>query len=315
MKRLISIAVSVTILVIIYWRIDLDGLLAALATSDAVWLVLGLLMLAPIAALSAWRFTWLVPDSAHIGLAEATRLYLAANSLNLVLPSKMGDIAKSWFIRQRGHMSGSLALALVVFEKTCDMLALLVWCGFGLLLYSDKGFLFWVMTVGVIGGLVFGLLLLGSRRFAGFFFELAGRAAPGKLSSSVESLAGEWRSMHAYFWRDRTRVGVIAAVSIVIWFLHLAQIWLLVLALNAVVPFLSNLALTPLALLAGLLPLTFAGIGTRDAALIFFFAPFMAAPVAAALGVLCTLRYVLPAIAGLPFLGAFLAVARAQKSG
>jgi hypothetical protein len=36
---------------------------------------------------------------------------------------------------------------------------------------------------------------------------------------------------------------------------------------------------------------------------VFFYAPYMAAPVAAALGVLCTLRYVLPAILGLPFLG------------
>jgi len=104
-------------------------------------------------------------------------------------------------------------------------------------------------------------------------------------------------------------------VSLAIWFLHLVQIWMLILALNAAVPFLDNLALAPLAILAGLLPLTFAGIGTRDAALIFFFAPYMAAPVGAALGLLCTLRYVLPAIAGLPFLGAYLGVLRGERSG
>ena len=146
MKRLVSIAVSLAILGVIYWRIDVGGLVAALGASDLAWLAAALLALAPIAVVTAWRFTRLVPDSAHIGLGEAVRLTLAASSLNLVLPSKMGDLAKAWFIRERGHMAGSLAVALVVYEKTCDMLALLVWCVFGLLLYAGKGPLFWAMT-------------------------------------------------------------------------------------------------------------------------------------------------------------------------
>ncbi|MCG8507710.1 MAG: hypothetical protein MI741_00645, partial [Rhodospirillales bacterium] len=66
---------------------------------------------------------------------------------------------------------------------------------------------------------------------------------------------------------------------------------------------LSTLALAPLAILAGLVPFTFAGIGTRDAALIFLFSPFMDAGTGAALGLLCTMRYVLPALGGLPFIG------------
>lgn len=69
----------------------------------------------------------------------------------------------------------------------------------------------------------------------------------------------------------------------------------------------ANLALSPLAILAGLLPLTFAGVGTRDAALIAFYSPYFNAPTAAALGLLCTSRYLLPAIGGLPFLGQYLA--------
>jgi len=314
-KRLVSIAVSLAILGIIYWRIDFGGLLAALGASDLVWLAAALLALAPIAVVTAWRFTRLVPDSAHIGLGEAVRLTLAASSLNLVLPSKMGDLAKAWFIRERGHMAGSLAVALVVYEKTCDMLALLVWCVFGLLLYAGKGPLFWTMTVGVAGGLVLGLLLLGSRGFAAFFFRAAARVAPARIAAALDGLAADWTAMHTYFWGDRRRVLLIAVVSLAIWFLHLVQIWMLILALNAAVPFLDNLALAPLAILAGLLPLTFAGIGTRDAALIFFFAPYMAAPVGAALGLLCTLRYVLPAIAGLPFLGAYLGILRGEKAG
>jgi uncharacterized membrane protein YbhN (UPF0104 family) len=62
-----------------------------------------------------------------------------------------------------------------------------------------------------------------------------------------------------------------------------------------------------LAILVGLLPFTFAGIGTRDAAIVFFYRSFLSAPVAAALGLLFTLRYLVPALAGLPLLGRYMA--------
>ena len=86
-----------------------------------------------------------------------------------------------------------------------------------------------------------------------------------------------------------------------------------ILALRAWTPFLINLALSPLAILAGLLPLTFAGIGTRDAALIFFYQDYFNEATGAALGLLCTSRYFLPAVIGLPFLGQMLAAKKKIK--
>lgn len=119
------------------------------------------------------------------------------------------------------------------------------------------------------------------------------------------TLITAWDDMHGYFWHDKAQLVKITATSIFLWFLHLLQIWLFILALKAWVPFVAAFALSPLAILAGLLPFTFAGVGTRDAALIMFYRPFFDAPTAAALGLLCTSRYLLPALAGLPFLGQY----------
>jgi uncharacterized protein (TIRG00374 family) len=238
-----------------------------------------------------------------LGFLESNRLILLASVLNLVLPSKMGDMAKSVFMADRGHLRGSLALALVVFEKACDMLSLLVWCVLGLALYKEKDAMFWLLTAAIVAGFLGLALLLGSTHFARLCFGLGEKFAPGKVKAKIANLHASWIEMHGYFWQDKAKLTRIAANSLFIWFLHLVQIWMFTVAIRASVPFLDNLALSPLAILAGLLPLTFAGVGTRDAALVFFYAPYMAAPVAAALGVLCTLRYVLPAILGLPFLG------------
>jgi glycosyltransferase 2 family protein len=316
-KRLISIGVSLAILVVIYWKIDLANLAAVFGQCDRLWLAISLGMVVPITLATAWRLQQLMPRSAAesvplrgLSFAEANRLILAASVLNMVLPSKMGDIAKAYFMRDRGQLDGSLALSLVVFEKACDMLSLLLWCTVGLLLFPRRDLLFGVMTIAISLGLAFGLLMLGSIGFARAGFGLMQRALPGKMRGKIDRMAESWEQMHGYFWSDRRRLLTVTLTSVFIWFLHLLQIWFFIVALRASVSLLTSLALSPLAILAGLLPLTFAGVGTRDAALIAFYGPYFPAATGAALGVLCTSRYLMPAIGGLPFLNRYLGLVK-----
>jgi len=120
--------------------------------------------------------------------------------------------------------------------------------------------------------------------------------------SKVRSVEQAWQEMRDFVWQHRPRLAAVTGLSLFLWFLHLVQIWMFTLALRKDVPFLANLGLAPLAILAGLLPLTFAGIGTRDAALILFYHRYLDPAAGAALGLLCTSRYLMPALAGLPFL-------------
>ncbi|MEL6249183.1 MAG: lysylphosphatidylglycerol synthase transmembrane domain-containing protein [Cyanobacteria bacterium J06627_15] len=313
MKRIISIVVSLVILAILYTKIDFARLLEVFRNCDPFWMITSLGMVIPITFFTAWRLKQLVPAQARLTLWEANRLILAASVLNMVLPSKMGDIAKAYFMRDRGHLSGTLSLSIVVFEKTCDMLSLLLWCTFGLLLYPQKDAFFWTMTIGILGGLTLGLLMLGSKKFAQFFFLAARRFAPKKIAEKLRSMQLSWGEMHDYVWSSRTRLTRVAGMSVFVWFLHLLQIWLFILALNAWAPPVDSFALSPLAILAGLLPLTFAGVGTRDAALVQLYAPYFGPSVGAALGLLCTSRYFLPAIGGLPFLNQYMSTVKRMK--
>ena len=308
-KRFISIIISVALLLYIYTQIDFVNLLKVFQNCDRLMLMVSLFMVIPITLVTSWRLQQLVPQHS-LGFLEANRLILGASVLNMVLPSKMGDIAKSYFMSQRSKISGSLALSVSIFEKACDLLSLLLWCVFGLLLYPAKDSLFWIMTAGVGIGLVIGLLMLGSQSFADWFFAIAIKFVPHKLKSKLQKMQASWGEMHNYFWSDKQQLLIIISTSVFIWFLHLLQIWLFILALKAIAPFLVSLALSPLSILAGLLPLTFAGIGTRDAALIYFYQDYFNEATGAALGLLCTSRYFIPALIGLPFLGQMLSAAK-----
>lgn len=336
MKKLVSLAISLGLLALIYWKIDFRQLGPVFAGSHPWWMLASLAMVVPLTMLTARRFQQLAPPEARIGFGEANRLILSASVLNLILPSKMGDIAKAFFIPLRR----SLALSLVVFEKACDMLSLLVWCVFGLIWVRLTGgpalaafgsdLVFWLCALIVGGSLTLGVLLLGSQRFAGFFFGLAAKFAPGKMKLKFGKLADSWREMHTYFWASKRRLFIVTGSSLFIWLLHLLQIWLFILALRAWCPFTANLALSALAILAGLLPLTFAGVGTRDAALVVLYGSFFttyfiglgrspeeakaaAQATGAALGLLCTARYLLPALGGIPFFQRYLTKVREER--
>ena len=161
-------------------------------------MVISLGMVVPLTMLTAWRLQQLTPSRTRLGFGEANRLILTASVLNMVLPSKMGDIVKAYFIKERGHLEGSLSLSLVVFEKACDMLSLLLWCAFGLTLYPQIDWLFWIMTASVVFGLIVGSLLIASRQFANFLFQFTGRFVNKKMRLKIAKLRDSWSEMLKY---------------------------------------------------------------------------------------------------------------------
>ena len=333
MKRVVSLLISLGIILLIYQQADLSQFMRILAYSSPTWMVLSLGMIVPLNIFTALRLQLLTPPKAAMTHWEANKLILAASTLNMVLPSKMGDMAKALFMNQRGKMSLSLAFSCVVFEKGCDVLSLLLWCLLALLLYPEKASLFrgvvlnestvssvtslttyWMITAGIAAMFFLGLLCLASPAVARTLLRCGGRVAPENLKNRLEQLACSWAEMHNYFWQHSARLTIVVLLSLFLWFLHLLQIWLFVVALHQQVPFSVVYALTPLAILAGLLPFTMAGVGTRDAALLFFYSPFMPEAAALALGILCTARYLLPAIGGIPFMTDYLYKIRDSSS-
>ncbi len=315
MRQALAILLAAAILGVIYWQIEVSALLAALAGIQGWWFALSFVLFVPMVVITAWRLQCLVHTSGRLEMAEANKLILAATTLNMVLPSHFGDLAKAYFLADRGHVSGSLALSLVVFERLNDLFALFLWCLVGLLLYPVGGANSWLLAVALAAGLGVSVALALSVRCSAPLFAALILIAPRRFKPQVAALEVAWRELNAHFRGDRRGLLKVAGLSVLNWFIHALQVWLFILALGAWAPFGANLVLAPLALLVGMLPVTFAGIGTRDAALIYFYAPFFPAAIGAALGLLCILRTLVPALAGLPFLSRYVAAIRARQAG
>jgi uncharacterized protein (TIRG00374 family) len=311
MRKFIGLGVSALILGLLYASLDADGLKRAIHAADTSWLLGGILFVVPLTLLTAWRFMALVDN--RISFLEANRLILATSTLNLFLPSKLGDLAKGHALFKRHSMDVGLSYATVVLEKALDMMSLLIWGVFGLIVVGigrPAMSLFLPPVAGLCTVLVLFILPL---RILPFILATFGRIMPGKVARLLEKSSTSWQLVSENFWQRPLHAIAVIGLSVLIWGAHLFQFWLFSQALHGNVPILENAAFATLAILVGLLPFTFAGVGTRDAAIIFFYAPYLSAESAALLGILATLRYVLPAIAGAPFVGDFIGLVRSPS--
>lgn len=306
MKNLIPLIIGLLVLSGLYWQVDIVHIIKIILQANTLWLAIGIGMVMPITMLTALRLVWLVPSKNQLSYVESLKLILAASTMNMLLPSKMGDVAKGLFIANDDGMNHVQALSLVMFEKISDLLALLLWCVFGLVLIQQDHWLFLALALIIIIVFVLGISMLTSINFSQSVFQIIRAVLPFKLEEMIDRFRIEWNEMILYlnFYKKRF-VGIIF-YSIFLWLLHLCQIWVFILALNVFVPFIDNLALTPLVILIGLMPLTLAGIGTRDAAFVFIYTSYFTAATGAALGLFATLRYLIPALFGIPFLSRYM---------
>ena len=308
-KRLIGIAVSALILWLIWRRIDAHALEEAVRTCNPQWLLVALACVVPLNLVMAWRFRLLARST--ISLWDALRLILSASTLNLVLPSKMGDLAKGWALAQRHGTNGHVAFGIVLLEKTLDLASLLLWGVTALVWIAGNNPWLWAASGAAAGCLLLLLLLIAPFPAAALMRQLSGHLPP-RFGRELCDFAGQWQELTGWFWADWQRAAGVIAMSVLLWAGHLTQFWLLAHALSARIPFIDNMAFATLSILVGLIPFTLGGIGTRDAAIIFFYRAWLWPNQGALLGVLATVRYLIPAIAGLPFLHDYRPVRRAM---
>ncbi|MDA1185813.1 MAG: lysylphosphatidylglycerol synthase transmembrane domain-containing protein [Acidobacteria bacterium] len=301
---LLGVAVSGALLVALYRSIDFQSVGLALLGADRLWLAISIGMIVPITILRAFRFYWVAPAGTLPGVGEALRLTLTASSLNAFMPAKAGDLIKSYRVAKGSDTSSGVAVSIIVYERLCDLFGLLSWCAVGWLIgrpdVPNVPSVLW-LAIGALAA-VCGVLIL-SRRVAAIVPRLLTSALPFRRLQKLRDLAHGWPGLLRVL-KGRRRW--IVAFSLVLWLTHLIQIWMFSIALSLSIPFFVSACLTGVALLAGQLPLTFAGLGTRDVALVLLLSQYATPGAAAAIGVLTVTRNILPALAGLPLVRIYL---------
>lgn len=306
-KLLLAATVSLGLLFLIYSRVDRAQLLAALREASWPLFLLALAMGGLLSSLTSWRYAHFARALAITpapSFATALKSYFLASSLNLFLPSKLGDLGKGLLCSRLDQRAYPFELhVFTLYEKVADLFALVALGGaIGLLRPLDRSAAAIPNPSTGWGGLGLAPLLLALA--VPLLLTLVPHRRHGSLATLLQRAPRKLREagMIASRFSPRDFLAFLA-VSLLLWALHLLQAALFAQSLGMALWSPAGLFVVVTAILVGLLPISFAGIGTRDATLLLLLGRLYGPARPLLFGVLLTSRYVVPALVGCLFLG------------
>lgn len=270
----------------------LEDFWEAAKSADPLWLAisLGIMVLAVVAAI--FRLQMVLKAMGYpIPFLRATDAIMSTWPLALITPSRAGDLVRAWILRDLcPPMEGSGA---VVVERMIDVQSLCLLTLFGSAMVG-----YWE---------AFGLALLILLAEWVFVFGIVLNRAYHKIPVIKKKAEKLDRFLHA-FGVMRARPSAFLAVNVIsifAWMANVGIVYALLVSLDAGVSWMNTLASWPLALFAGLLPVTVGGMGTRDAG--FVMALSLLGPVPEAKVLAASLGYAFVTLGifsavGLPFM-------------
>jgi glycosyltransferase 2 family protein len=294
-----SIVLTLAIFVFLFLRIDLEAFRENASRINVVWLFIAILMLIPPYLLFAYRWKILISDYRTISVAESFRLFLFSQSVSALTPSRLGDWGRAYFLRDK-KFTLRIGTSVFIFERAMDLFFLLLYCVVGILITQGSS----VQVLGIV-------VALATALFCILILALTLSFGEGSLTTKLLRRLIFWRrgadiliGMLSYFEvvrKDKLRLFTILMSSAALWFFLLLEGYLFFWAIGyqGTIGLVTALAILPLGILVGLIPITLVGMGTRDTAFIVLFRDYAPADVMVLFGLLFSLRYFVPALVGL----------------
>jgi glycosyltransferase 2 family protein len=241
------------------WKLNLS--LERIATtlwSANLWLVAAsVLVIFPILGLKAWRWQLIMRDlGIRINLRQSFSLYALGLSAGSFTPGQIGDALKAFYLRDKGFSLGG-ALISVVLDRLFDLAALLMLACAGLFFLGTNFIGHLVPLLGFSVGIILALGAVGVPVLRGYLLKVARKV-----------LLSKNRRYQAEVDLPPVKFGYPALITLITAGLASGRVWFLALAIGLNLELVETVASSTLATVAGLLPISIAGIGTRDLTLV-----------------------------------------------
>lgn len=272
-RLLLRLIVAGGLTAYILWRSNPRAVAAAAAGADWRPIAVAILLVLVDRALMAYRWIVLlctVDRAQRPPLGALMRIFFVSTFVGTFLPASVGADAVRAFSLTRQKVGGGDAVASVFMDRILGVASLLAMALFGLLLVRGAAATTPILVALAAAGAlcVATMLLIFSRRTA----RLVARYVEIVPSVRVKDVGHRvLESVQKYSAYPRELVVVLVA-SVAVQFLRLVQAYYLGRGLGITAPLTVYLVYIPLILLVMLLPVTFNGIGTSQAAFVWSFA-------------------------------------------
>jgi len=293
LKIIAPLLFACVIIAFLFAQIEGESLLRALREGDKVLLMLGLIPLFLAHLFSIWRWKSLVDAYGVTSrFGELARIYFANLPIAKWTPMYSGDFLRALYLKEK--LPSTEGAAIVAVESFIDVFVLLF---FVLVSAVVRGAWTYagVALLGILG-LGIGVYLIGTPLFSRMPF----------FSRSATRIAEVFR----FFRQSPGRVARTFFITVLSWLQISLFIKIMFLAFGyPTVSLFYILTVQPLVTLVALLPVTLGGLGTREAAMLFFYTALVPPPVV----FLIALLYSTMSLIVFPVFGLFVGFSEIKK--
>ena len=238
-----------------------------------------------IVIIASAKFKTLLNSSGYnVEISRCIKTVFETFPYNVIIPSKGGDFVKSWALRDIIPLSHGIGI--VILERIIDLQFLFFITFIGSLLIGQKKIA--IISLLIFSGIIIFLMML----YAFYKNRYLNNFKTKKILKIIYPLK--------CLLNDYKSIINVSAFSLAIWGITVLQVYFLYLSVGKDIPILYAFVVVPIAFVVGFIPVTVAGMGTRDLALVYFFISYVDKTSSLTVGLyLSILRYWILALIGL----------------
>jgi uncharacterized protein (TIRG00374 family) len=261
--------IGVIILAYIIYTLDLHKIITAFLSIDPIFIVYALLLTIPLLFIrnAAWQLI-LREQKITVGFFYSLKIYLIGLFYGSISPGYFGQLMRVPYLKEKtGESFGKLFTNTVIetFVHTFSLYGMMI---IGALLVV--GTLPELLPITIAWILCFTFIaayFVKRERGEKFFRIIINYLIPKKVKPHMNAFVD---TFYIDFPRFKTMI-LPYALGIITWIIVFSQEYLILLGLGLQIPYFAFLLLFPIANVAGFIPITFGGLGTREFTAIFIF--------------------------------------------
>lgn len=270
-----SYLIGIFLFIIILFRSDLGNILQNIKSVKPFYLALGALFSLPILVTQSICWNYLKKKQGiRYSLKDSFLMYGSGLYIGGVTPGRIGEVSRALYLKKDGYSLGKSSVS-VILDRLADFIVLLILVFIGsLFLLKDLQYQILISLAVVLVSIFLIVLFSKISLIKSGLKKIFSIFIPNRYQKSWKLNFQDFiNDIKAYKIRDYVFVFLITAFS---WIFYCIEMYVIARGANiTTVPFIYLSVTIIVVGLITLIPISISGIGTRDAALIFFLAPFL----------------------------------------
>ena len=273
--------IGIAIFIYIIFSTGPEKIFYSLISANISLLFLSTIILIPALYLKGIKWKILTDEfKVKLGVNEATKISIIGISFGTITPGRIGELSRAFYLSKKNLNLGK-SLSSIFLDRLFDIISLVVLSFLGLIFILSKFYFTSIIEIFIIFIIVYSVVFIALTKkkitfiiARPFFNSIIPEKYKDKLKLAFDSFYDGLNLLK----RRKMKLMVAFILSLADWLISFVQSYIILLAFGYNISYFNLIFIIPLSVLVTLIPISIAGLGTREATFIYLFSLFSIPP-------------------------------------